>query len=120
MGIVLINPGSHVRGGTAEQALENARDWHRRMIEQGFTDVVLDEVPRQGPPQYGSDRWTFAFRHTLTGREAELMIHGLSEGECGECGIFRPRVYWNGSSCSDPKWEDFLTDGFELAIRPKG
>lgn len=114
MSVVLINPGSHVEGGMEDQARINAFEWLHRMREHGITDVVIDNAE---PPAYSSGRWTFIFRHTLTGRTAELCIHGLTPTEVQER-TFGARVYWNGSSCSDPTWEDFLAPRFEVGIRP--
>lgn len=111
--MLLINPGSHVEGGTEEQARENARVWHGRMVSDGITGVDLVEEPTG----YRNGRWTFAFRHTVTGVTRELEIHGLTAAQA-ETYVFRPRVYWRGGSCSTPDLTDFLAIGYVLAIVP--
>jgi hypothetical protein len=116
-GFSIINPGSHVGGGTEEQALQNARQWLRDMRTNGITDpnIVLVEEP------VGSDelRWTFAFRHLLTEVECRLEIHGLTDLEADKP-LFPPRVYWKGSSCSTPVALDWMAPGYVLAIIPEG
>ena len=123
MSTLIINPGSHVAGGTEAQALANAREWLTHMRENGITDpsIVLDEQSRK----HENGRWSFMFRHLLTGIERELSIHGLTEDEAKAFAArnivgARPRVYWKGSSCSDPDMLDWMAPGYVLAIIPAG
>lgn len=115
---IIINPGS---GGipaagkgwtnTYEGALAGARDWLRRMTDDGIRDVELVDP---GVPD-GRGRWTFGFRHTVTGVVVELTTHGLSDWRaCERERIFLPKVYWNGSSCGGPEAEDWIAPGFEV------
>jgi hypothetical protein len=111
----LINPGSKSGGGTETQALENARAWLSHMRENGISDpnVVLVEDPVSA----NGLRWTFVFRHLLTGVGCELETHGLTDEECSAY-TFHPRVYWKGSSCSTPEPLDWMAPGYVLAIMP--
>ena len=45
------------------------------------------------------------------GKVATLDIHGFTDEECDKF-MFQPKVYWNGSSCSDPEPNDWLTDKY--------
>jgi hypothetical protein len=111
---VIINPGSRITGepqgwtNTHAQAVVEAQTWEQRMRSEGFTDFTVED---EGVECEG--RWTFVFTHTVTGKSVELETHGIDDLKAYEkqC-IFTPRVYWNGSSCGEPRLEDFAADGF--------
>jgi hypothetical protein len=113
---VLINPGSGPVPGTGEGwtntyegAEIEAQRWFRQMCEDGITDVVLILPGR--PADVG--RWTFEFRHEVTRKVVELETHGVDNMDAySKTRIFSPRVYWDGSSCGNPKIEDWAVDGF--------
>lgn len=127
MTTILINPGSRIGesepgGGwtnTYTTALHTAHEWLARIHADGMTDVEL--LPSEDTPREG--RWTFRFRHTVTSAVVELKTHGIDNQDAYERQhLFAPRVYWRGSSTSDPQLEDFAADGFELVrtYRPRG
>jgi len=122
----LINPGAHIGASTQaqgwtntyEEAKRKVREWHDRMTEEGIRDV---ELILPGIPVNGEGRWTFLFRHTVTGVDVELETHGINDLDAYQRQhLFLPRVYWNGSSTSDPKPEDWAAPGFEIVktLRP--
>ena len=92
---------------TVEQAIVNAKKWLAKMVATGFCDIEMTG-PTPGPAGY----WTFEFRHTVTGVVVNLEMHGEYE----DSGAF-PRVYWNGSSCSNPEIEQFAAPGFGMTFR---
>lgn len=121
----MINPGSKIADkneaigwtSTHAQAKKYAYSWfYKPMLERGFTDIEVTDTN-----EHDDGRWKFIFRHTITGKEVELEIHGIDDLEAyqKQC-IFMPRVYWNGSSTSDPELEQFSADGFEpvMTFRP--
>lgn len=120
---LLINPGSQIGPGTSgwsnshETAKRYAYEWFfKPMTEQGFADI---EVRDTGEERAG--RWVFEFTHTVTGVTIELETHGIDDLDAYQRDyIFDPRVYWNGSSGSNPSIEDFKASGFEplLTYRP--
>lgn len=114
MPVALINPGSRVERGTLSQALRNARGWHETLTEAGISGVSLDPEP----VRFEDGRWTFAFRHDVTGVECHLTIDGLTAEQKRRL-LFWPKVYWKGSSCSEPELADWLADGFRIAIVPE-
>ena len=86
--------------------------WLARMHADGMTDVELldGSTGREG-------RWVFTFRHAVTGTTVELETHGIDSTEAYERQyIFTPKVYWNGSSTSEPELEHFAAPGF-VAVR---
>lgn len=114
---MIINPGSgavETSGegwtNTHKQARVNAYEWfYKPMLEQGFTDIkVIDtKIERDG-------RWLFNFEHKITGKVVELEIHGIDNMEAyTKTHIFGSRVYWNGSSSSNPQLEQFAAEGYE-------
>ena len=107
----IINPGSENKGGTFEQALKNAKEWHEEILNN-FPEVTMttneERVEKNG-------NWIFRFTHPVTEKEAILEIHGFTKKEC-EKFMFWPRVYWNGSSTANPEIEDWLTDEFNYRI----
>lgn len=109
MGII-INPGSENKGGTLKQAKINAQEWLKSIHNEGFLDVKMKYIK-----QYKDGDFRFNFKHTTTQKVATLDIHGFTEEECQKF-MFHPRVYWNGSSCSSPDIEDWLTDEFTYRI----
>lgn len=114
--MIIINPGSKVANGTKEQAIKNADDWVLEMRKNGIRNVQIIGKPVPN----GECRWTFTLKHSLTGVEADLVMHGLNEQEEKEysnhnLGAF-PRIYWNGSSGANPKLEDFLAEGYHIDI----
>jgi hypothetical protein len=119
---LLINPGSHIADdpddewtNTYQQALTTAREWLTRIHSDGITDVeLIAPHPTQAPHD---GRWTFTFRHTITGTEVTLETHGIHPLEVYERRhIFGARIYWNGSSSADPELENFAAPGFR-AVR---
>jgi hypothetical protein len=118
----VINPGSHL--GDAQNAIgwtntydtahATAEEWLARMRSEGLADIELyaaDVTEREG-------RWTFTFRHTVTGVKVELETHGIDDPDAYKRQfIFDPRVYWNGSSSANPSLEDFATPGYVMTFR---
>lgn len=112
---LIINPGSRIgetqQGwtNTEEKARAEAAKWLSNMHAEGMTDVELLD----GCTDDGEGRWRFAFRHKVTGALVYLDTHGIDDMDAylARC-IFPPRVYWNGSSSSDPKLDDFAAPGF--------
>jgi len=114
---VFINPGSHVSEtgegwtNTFEGAKAEAEKWLARMHNDGLHEVELvtwDDTEDAG-------RWKFWFKHSVTGTRVPLETHGINDMQAYMKGrVCGPRVYWNGSSCSEPKIEDFAADGFRV------
>ena len=118
MAALIINPGSHIGEpgegwtNTCETARAEAGRWLARMHAEGMTDVVLldGSEEREG-------RWLFTVRHAITRATATLETHGIDDvGAYEKQHLFAPRVYWNGSSCSNPELENFAAPGF-VAVR---
>lgn len=115
----IINPGSQVGKqevgftNTHDQAREYAYRWfYRPMQKQGFTDISVEDKNEER-----DGRWLFIFKHEVTGKEVELEVHGIDNLDAyTDKYIFAPRVYWNGSSSSDPDIEDFAADGYEPVL----
>ncbi len=117
---MLINPGSRIAANpsgwtnTFEKAQAEARRWLESIVnEDGMSDVEIsrfDPVPKDG-------RWSFWFRHRVTGVEVELETHGINDLDayCKQA-IFTPRVYWKGGSSSQPRLEDFGAPGFKKLV----
>lgn len=120
---LFINPGANLGDRTAAQGWTNryetahaeARSWLAKMRAEGIGDVELvagDETEREG-------RWRFTFRHTVTGAEVVLETHGIDDVDAyARQHFFPPRVYWNGSSTSNPSLDDFAAPGFTMTFRP--
>lgn len=115
---MLINPGSRIGEpgegwtNTCETARGYAGQWLAQMHGEGMTGVELldSSTERDG-------RWIFTFRHAVTGKTVELEIHGIDDTDAyKKRHVFEPRIYWNGSSTSDPKLEHFAAPGFR-AVR---
>lgn len=111
---LIINPGSRIGAGAAwtntyEQARKSAEDLLVHLAREGHIDVtLLDEF------EVNEGRWVFSFRHNVTGKVVEFETHGIDDLDAYEkAHIFSPRVYWNGSSCSSPKLDDWDAEGFE-------
>ncbi|MEZ4908988.1 MAG: hypothetical protein R2771_15420 [Saprospiraceae bacterium] len=107
MGII-INAGSENKGGIYEQAEINAKEWLKSIYDEGFKDVEMKFIE-----SHKDGDWLFYFIHFITKKVATLEIHGFTEEECKQF-VFHPRVYWNGSSTSNPKIEDWLSVGFKF------
>lgn len=116
---MLINPGSHIAPdataswtNTYERAQQEAAKWLKSMHEDdGMTDVELVH----SDPERHEGRWTFTFRHKVTGVEAKLETHGIDNMDAyTKQSIFTPRIYWKGSSTGDPQIEDFAAPGFRV------
>lgn len=113
-GGLIFNPGSGPVAGSGEgwqNCWEGAQSEARRYLamlhDQGIRDVDLYEPEGHEPDEDG--RWTFQFRHQLTGKTVELSTHGVASDQWKAYtddghtfGI--PRSYWNGSS-SEPHTE---------------
>lgn len=118
--MLLINPGSEIgteqRGwtNTFEGAEAEAERWLKSMHEDdGMVDVEL--VRRCSTPHEG--RWTFTYRHKVTGVEVKLDTHGIDNLDAyKDKNGFHPRVYWNGSSTSKPSIDDFAAPGFRKLV----
>jgi len=120
----LINPGSEIGTeqvgftNTHEQARRYAYEWfYKPMLKEGFRDIkVIDTKEEQ------DGRWKFIFKHTVTGKEVELEVHGIDDLKAyQEKYIFMPRTYWDGGSSSNPELEDFEVEGFTrvMTFEPK-
>jgi len=107
---MIINPGSENKGGTFKQALINAKEWLVN-INKEFPEV---EMTTNEDKFYNGD-WNFKFIHKITGKIVELQIHGFTKEEC-KLFTFNPRVYWNGSSTSEPDINDWLTDDYTYRV----
>lgn len=114
---LVVNAGSHIRNAglgwtnTYETAQHNARKWFNQMLDNGFIDIELIDT---GIETEG--RWSFTVRHTITGVEVDLDMHGVDDEKAFDKQNYaRPRVYWNDSSCANPDLEDFAADGFKPA-----
>jgi len=113
----IINPGSELADNetavgwtnTHEVARRYAYTWFLKpMQEQGFTDIRVTDTGEES-----DGRWKFLFTHEVTGKVVELEVHGIDDLKAYEKQyIFTPRVYWNGSSSSDPELEQFSAEGF--------
>lgn len=116
---VIVNPGSgpvpesgEGWANTYEGAYGWAIYWLGLIHEQAATDV---ELLNPGTPN-GDGRWKFGFRHPVTGVVVELDTHGIPFEQIAAYEkerLFAPRIYWNGSSCSDPELEDWAAPGFK-------
>jgi len=117
---LIINPGSRIASpdhdgdwqNTLTVARRRAEDWLGKMHAEGMTDVELLDgtTEREG-------RWVFTFRHKITEATATLEMHGIEPVAAYEQQHwFAPRVYWNGSSTTNPCLEDFAAPGFK-AVR---
>jgi hypothetical protein len=123
MSIIAINPGSDMPdrsegdGWTSnyEGALAEAQRWLEAMRADGFgadVELVLPGAPLEGC------RWRFWFRHTVTGVKRDLDTHGVNNLDAyRRRHIFDPRVYWRGSSCSDPELSDWGAPGYVQTFR---
>jgi hypothetical protein len=95
-------------------AVINAQRWLKNMRTNGFRDVEL-VLPGKlctddGP---GLTLWAFEVRHTVTRVVVELQIHGVDNEPAYRRDMLGwPRVYWDGSSSSDPGLADFEASGF--------
>lgn len=111
---VLINLGSSIgtqyQGwtNTVETARRAAQEWFDRMTAEGFIDIELIDT---GIEHEG--RWKFLFHHTVTGVDVALDTHGIDNMDAYlKHNLVAPRVYWNGSSSSEPDLDDFAAPGF--------
>lgn len=119
----IINPGSgHVASegegwqNTEAGAIINAHRWYDRIKEDGIEDIIL--LPACEYDNEG--RWTFWFEHRLTCVKVELSTHGIIAEQLSAYRaehIFYPRIYWDGSSSSNPEPENWLKDGYRVAHR---
>ena len=113
---LIINPGSGDVGtqgegwtNTRDQSKINAYEqFYKPMIEEGFTDITVKDTK-----QYREGRWVYEFTHDVTGKTIELEMHGIDNMEAYmKEHIFGTRIYWNGSSSSNPELEQFAEEGF--------
>jgi hypothetical protein len=116
--VLVINAGSGSveesgKGWTNTQARaeQDAREWLVWMHREGLRDVAL--LP--GCAELDDGRWSFTFKHAVTGVEVRLDTHGIDDLDAYmRERIFPPRQYWNGSSTPvGPRLDDFAADGFE-------
>lgn len=113
--MTIMNPGSRIPANagegwtnTYEHAVAEAQRWLDELRGDGITDVELILPGRES-----EGRWVFGFRHTVTGVVVNLETHGIDDVKAYEKEkVFTPRVYWNGSSCSNPSVEDWGAPGF--------
>lgn len=120
---VLINPGADIPDpeedagwtNTYSEALRIAREWLTKMEAEGLADIVLNKGTVL-PSEEG--RWTFTFRHIVTGAEVALETHGIAPLDAYRKEyVFEPRQFWNGSGSADPCLEDFAAEGFVQTYR---
>jgi hypothetical protein len=121
---LIINPGSSIGQqqegftNTHKQAKLHAYKWfYKQMLEKGFTDITVIDTKEEV-----DGRWKFIFKHDITGKEVELEVHGIDNmDKYTDKYIFNPKVYWNGSSVSDPELEQFANEGFKpiMTYAPK-
>lgn len=117
---MIINPGSQLpanpRGwtNTFDRAVQYANEWHDRMRKEGFgQDVRM--LPGAG---FIDGRWEFTFYHQVTKVRVKLETHGIDDLEAyRKQAIFDPRIYWNGSSSSEPQLSDFAAPGYVMTFR---
>jgi len=123
--MVIINPGSHIPSdpaaegwtNTYEGALAEAEKWLHGMRGEGLADIEMTEPASKDPIE---GRWTFGFRHTVTGVTVELDTHGIAPLDVYMRDRFaHPRVYWNGSSTSDPELSQWAAPGYVQTYRKK-
>lgn len=110
---MIINPGSHIShdaDNTYQRARQYADEWLATMATEGFGDIEM--VDNQ---EYVEGRWHFHFRHRVTGVTVTLEQHGI---DTSKNLLFTPRVYWNGSSSSNPSMDDFAAPGYVMTFRP--
>lgn len=127
-GALILNPGS----GPVEEsgdgwentyagAVANAERWLARLADEGIREVDMT-APAEAPSDEGG-RWTFQYRHRITGKVVELSTHGIVreqwaayEKDGGPLArIFGPpRVYWNGSSSEIVEIEAFAVIGWRI------
>lgn len=119
---IIINPGARLGDAEAAHGWTNtfatahatALEWLAKMHADGLVDVDIcgaDATEREG-------RWTFTYRHTVTGVKVELETHGIDDVEAYKRQhIFEPRIYWNGSSSANPSLEDFAAPGYVMTFR---
>lgn len=107
--MTFINPGSRVPPGVPnlyEVAEARAKKWLAQIRSDGWPEVelVLPGVPGR------DSRWSFEFRHSVTGAVARLDQHGITSEAADEAGMIfgPPRVYWNGCSSSTPAPSDWV------------
>lgn len=121
--MVIINPGTHIPPdsvdegwtNTYEGALAEAEKWLRRMHNEGLADITMTE-PDDKEPVDG--RWTFQFVHDVTGVTVELDTHGIAPIDRYMQGRWAyPRVYWNGSSTSNPELSQWAARGYVQTYR---
>lgn len=113
----IINPGSGavpIAGegwtNTAAEAEREAKRWLERIHAEGMTDVVIEDQVGD----LGDGRWRFYFRHTVTGKVVPLDTPGIDDWDAFmKERVFGARIYWNGSSGSNPELEHWAVDGFE-------
>jgi hypothetical protein len=119
---VIINPGSRLptepQGwtNTHEGAKREAAQWLARMHADGFGDIEMTDTG-----ETDGQRWTFEFRHLITRVTVKLETHGIDDLDAYlKQSIFSPRVYWNGSSSSNPSMDDFAAPGYVMTFREAG
>jgi hypothetical protein len=118
MANILVNPGSGpIADGdgwtnTVEGARVEAERWLAIITDgQGIRDVALEDDAEE----LDDGRWRFWYRHTVTGVRVDLITHGIDNlAAYRRAQVFDPRVYWKGSSTSEPQLEDWAADGFEM------
>lgn len=117
---MIINPGAHISTvqqgwtNTYAEARKEAELWLSSMhSDYGFMDVELLTTDTEKEENEG--RWTFTFKHNVTGVEITFMTPGIDNyQEFLKQNIFGARVYWNGSSSAYPELEDFAAPGFKM------
>lgn len=121
---LIVNPGARLGNtdaaqgwtNTWEQALAVARDWLAKMVRDGFGADI--ELVTTEPTEPEDGRWRFTYRHKVTGTTATLDTHGINDLDAYERQhLFAPKVYWNGSSCSDPELANFAAPGYVQTYR---
>ena len=108
--MMIINPGSENKGGSYKEAYKIAREWLMSIHAEGFPEVYF-----RFKEHIEDGNYVFVFTHRTTKVKVLLETHGFTYEECKKF-MFRPRIYWNGSSTGNPKLEDWLTDKFTYRI----
>jgi hypothetical protein len=107
---LIINAGSHQKGGTFEEAEKHAIEWLELLKNNGFYDIEMKFIEKRIDGNFH-----FEFKHKITGKIVNLETHGYTDEECKKF-IFRPREYWNGSSTAGVEIKDWLSEGFNYKI----
>lgn len=103
---------------TYEGAIRNATRWHELMPRSGIGDTELVLPFQPEPAGTGKGWWRFHVRHTITGVERELLMHGVDDFEAFFAELnYTPAEIWNERTAGVPRLEDFAARGFLATFR---